>query len=91
MNVQMSLLDYLMYQVRPHILSDLHTLNELERSRLIRALERLKPEERALKEWNDALDYLVQAPPEQSALQAKQRLLLLLNDCQGPRDASVRK
>lgn len=80
MNVQMSLLDYLMCQVRPHMLSDLHSLNELERGRLIRALERLEPEERALREWNDALDYLVQAPPERSALQAKKKLLILLND-----------
>ena len=67
-NVPMPLLDYLMCRIRPHMLSDLHCLNELEHRRLIRVLE----------EWNDALAYLVQAPPEQSALEARWRLISLL-------------
>lgn len=77
-NVPMPLLDYLMCRIRPHMLSDLHCLNELEHRRLIRVLEELKPDCGTLEEWNDALAYLVQAPPEQSALEARRRLISLL-------------
>lgn len=76
--LQMPLLDYLMYQVRPFILSDLCGMTEAEREQAARALEAVQPEQGTLEEWNDALTYLFQAGPERTARAARQKLITLL-------------
>ena len=45
---------------------------------LARELEQLPPEAATLQEWNDALDYLIHAPPEETAQAARERLLSAL-------------
>lgn len=74
----MPLLDYLMCRVRPFMLSDLHRMTKLERGRAIRALEAVEPEQGTLEEWNDALEYLVRAAPEQTVQAAREKLIALL-------------
>lgn len=79
MRVQMSLLEYLLYCSRPHILSDLHAIDGSERMRIVRALERVAPEDVPLEEWNDALGYLAGGLPELTAQAAKEQLIHLLS------------
>jgi hypothetical protein len=57
------------------MLSDLHHMTRLERSRLVHALEQMAPEDASLKDWNDALDYLTGAPAEPTAAAARIRLI----------------
>ena len=71
MKLQMPLLDYLMCQVRPAMLSDLHGMTEVERGRAVRALEAVRPEPGTLEEWTDALEYLVRAAPERTVQAAR--------------------
>ena len=75
MRVQMPLLEYLLHCSQPDILSDLRILRGLERVRVIRMLEQITPEAAALEEWNNALEYLVKQPPEETAAAARERLL----------------
>lgn len=79
MNVKMTLLDFLAYHAGGAILSGLRNLDYLGRNRLAGLLEEVAPEDAALKEWNDALDYLADAPPESSAPEAKRKLLEALS------------
>ncbi len=76
--IELSLLDLLAMQMGCTYLSDLRYLNGLERQRLIQKLTYLSPCEEDIKSWNDALDYLTGAPPEQTAAMAKSRLTELL-------------
>lgn len=39
----------------------------------------MEPEANSLCEWNDALAYLTGAPPEETAAEAKERLVCLLS------------
>ena len=79
MNVKMTLLDFLAYHAGGAMLSNLHGLDYLGRNRLISLLEEIRPEDAALKEWNDALDYLAGVPAERTASAAKEKLLELLS------------
>lgn len=78
MTVQLSLLDVMSIQMRCDYLSDLRFLNGGQRTLLAQKLERLTAAEEDLHDWNDALEYLAQAPPEQTAQAAKERLIALL-------------
>ena len=78
MRVQMSFLEYLSYRSRSDALSELHSLNILERRRVIRAIESVPVDEIPLEEWNDALSYLVGQPPETSIPAARERLISCL-------------
>lgn len=80
MFLSISLLDYLHSQINPVPLSYLHGLDDLEGIRLFRAVEKLPPEAASLEEWNDALLYLTQAPPEKTVQAARARLICLLSD-----------
>ena len=62
------------------LLDYLHGLDDLEGIRLLRAVEKLPPEAASLEEWNDALLYLTQAPPEKTVQAARARLICLLAD-----------
>lgn len=72
------LLDFLAYQARCEYLSDLPHATGWQRVRMVRALEKIPPEAASLHDWNDALDYLVQAPPEETAQAAREQLLAML-------------
>ena len=61
-----SLLDLLAESAGCSCLSDLRSINIPKRQQLADKLERISPEDYALAVWNDALTYLVSAPPQVS-------------------------
>lgn len=73
------LLDYLAYRAGCTYLSDLKYLNRWEKVQLAQTLEQIAVEAASLRVWNDALDYLAQAPPEQTAEAARSRLITALS------------
>ena len=73
----LTLLEYLSYRAGCTYLSDLRYLNRWEKVQLAQTLEQIAVEAASLRVWNDALDYLAQAPPEQTAEEARARL----SDC----------
>lgn len=78
MTVEQSLLDLLSIQMGCMYLSDLRFLSPEQRRYLAQKLDRLTPREEDVREWNDALDYLTGAPPEETAQAAKEQLVKLL-------------
>lgn len=60
-------------------LSDLRFLSNVQRMELRRTLDCLPPEAASLKEWNEALNYLANAPPAQTPAQAKAKLIAYLS------------
>ena len=82
MPLSISLLDYLRSQINPVPLSDLRRLDDLERMCLLRTVEKVPPEVVPLEEWNDALLYLTQDPPEKTMQAARARLIRFLADVQ---------
>lgn len=79
MYLEIPLLEYLMGQAKPPSLSDLRSLRQTERRRLVRALAAIPPEAASLREWNDAIAYLAQAAPAETPGAAKERLICLLS------------
>ena len=73
------LLEFLAYKAGCAYLSDLPHASGWQRVRLAHALERVPAEAAVLREWNDALAYLADGPPETSAQAAKERLIYLLS------------
>lgn len=59
-------------------LSDLRFLQDDERERLAKAIEKYPSNVASLWEWNDALAYLVDATPEKTTEEAQNRLVELL-------------
>lgn len=88
MMVEQSLLDLLSIQMGCMYLSDLRFLSLEQRRYLAQRLDRLTPRQDDVREWNDALDYLTGAPPEDTAQAAKERLVHLLSQ---PCDAGIDK
>lgn len=78
MRFQMSLLEFLSYCSKSCKLSDLHPLDSHEKSRVLRALQKISPEDASLMEWNDALYYLTGQPPQPTARAARERLISCL-------------
>lgn len=76
--MKQSLLDLLSIQMKCEYLSDLHFLSPKQRRYLAQKMDRLTPQEEDTREWNDALTYLTDAPPETTARAAKERLVVLL-------------
>lgn len=72
------LLEFLAYKAGCDYLSDLPRVTGWQRIKTCRALEQIPPEAAELWEWNDALNYLAQAPPEETAQAARERLLSAL-------------
>ena len=72
----LSLLEFLAYKAGCQYLSDLPRMNG---ARLARELEQIPAEAASLHDWNDALEYLAQAPPEATPQAARGRLLERLN------------
>lgn len=79
MTAEQSLLDLLSIQMGCMYLSDLRFLSPEQRRYLAQRLDRLTPRQEDIREWNDALDYLTGAPPEDTAQAAKERLVHLLS------------
>lgn len=79
MTAEQSLLDLLSIQMGCMYLSDLRFLSPEQRRYLAQRLDRLTPRQEDIREWNDALNYLTGAPPEDTARAAKDRLVHLLS------------
>lgn len=72
---KIDLLDALSIQLDCAYLSDLHHLNDWQRTRLIRALEQTPSDAAELRERNDALEYLTGARPRADAEEARSALI----------------
>ena len=72
------LLEFLQYRAGCAYLSDLKYIDSWQKARLARVLEEIPAEAADLRTWNDALDYLAQAGPEQIAADARARLIAAL-------------
>lgn len=72
------LLEFLQYKAGCTYLSDLRRLDGWQKARLARVLEEIPAEAADLRTWNDALDYLAQTGPEQTAEDARARLIAAL-------------
>lgn len=80
MSREMSLLDAMAVQIGSPYLSDLHRLNDQQRTQLAQSLEKVAAKDEDLFEWNDALAYLAgKKETYPSAEQAKAALLDFLN------------
>lgn len=88
MTAEQSLLDLLSIQMGCMYLSDLRFLSPEQRRYLAQRLNRLTPREDDVHEWNDALDYLTEAPPDDTSQATKVRLIYLLSQ---PCDAGIDK
>ncbi len=75
----LSLLEFLAYKAGCPYLSDLPRVSGWQRVRMARELEHIPAESASLHDWNDALEYLAQAPPEATPQAARRRLLERLN------------
>lgn len=78
MKTELSLLDLLTLQMNCAYLSDLRGLDGGQRVMMAHRLERLEAKAEDLRDWNDALEYLTGASPEETAQAAKERLIVLL-------------
>lgn len=76
----LSLLEFLAYKAGCPYLSDLRFLSPEQRRYLAQRLERLTPREEDLRDWNDALVYLIDTEPEETAAAAKEKLVDSLRD-----------
>lgn len=72
------LLDFLQYKAGCAYLSDLRYISGWQKVQLAHALEKIPAEAADLRTWNDALAYLAQAGPEQTAETARARLIAAL-------------
>lgn len=79
MMVEQSLLELMSTQMGCTYLSDLRFLSPAQRQHLAWEVERLVPQEGDVRDWNDALDYLTGATPEETASAAKEQLVNLLS------------
>ena len=66
MKQNQSLLDVLAESAGCSCLSDLRSIKKPKRQQLADKLERILPEDYSLAVWNDALNYLVSAPPSRT-------------------------
>lgn len=73
------LLDFLAYRAGCTYLSDLPRATGWQRTRLAWALNDIPAHAASLHDWNDALDYLAQAPPAPTAQEARARLIAALS------------
>lgn len=79
MKKRIALLDMMSIQMRCEYLSDLRYLDYEQRAFLAKKVAQLSPEDADLHDWNDALEYMAQAPPERTAKAAKEQLVWLLS------------
>lgn len=77
--VELSLLDVIALSMGCETVSELHAMTDWQRQQLARKVERLGQDVARLEEWNDALCYLTQEPPQPSAELARGRLIRSLS------------
>lgn len=77
--MEVSLLEVMQARMNCEYLSDLHQLSAVDRKRMSREWEKIRPEDATLREWNDALVYLSNNQPEQTAEAARERLIQSLS------------
>ena len=75
MIAEIPLLEVLQVRMGVFYLSDLRLLSNYERTRLARVLADIPAAAASLREWNDALLYLSNRQPEQTAKAARERLI----------------
>lgn len=75
----LTLLEYLSYRAGCAYLSDLKYIGSWQKARLARVLGQIPVEAANVHDWNDALDYLAQTGPEQTAEDARARLIAALS------------
>lgn len=78
MEITISLIEYLSMRLGCMYLSDLRSLCFLDRLRAYHILEKIPPECETLKNWNDALDYLVNEFPAETCEAAREKLMAAL-------------
>lgn len=74
------LMDVLAYRAGCAYLSDLPRATGWQRAQVARVLEEIPAEAASLRMWNDALDYLAQAPPAPTAQEARARLIAVMRN-----------
>jgi hypothetical protein len=77
-----SLLERLARRIRCGYLSNLRWADDFQRLQLSNELEQIHPDAVSLEEWNDALQYLANAQPDEDARTARKRLIFLLSQFQ---------
>lgn len=77
--LNLHLLELLAMQMRCLYLSDLRSLTPEQKKSLLWKLEHIEPKDEDIREWNDTLEYLVGAPPENTAMLARSRLIEYLS------------
>ena len=70
-----SLLDVLEASAGCACLSDLQSIKKTKRQQLADKLEQISPEGHSLAVWNDALAYLISAPPQHTPEAARKLLM----------------
>lgn len=78
MEIIISLIEYLSMRLGCMYLSDLRSLCFSDRLRAYHILEEIPPECETLKNWNDALDYLVNESPAETCEAAREKLMAAL-------------
>ena len=78
MTLHYSLLDVLAHKLGDLFLSDLLFLDRKQMLQLLALLECADETSVPLSEWNDALSYLAELPPEPTSTEAKARLIAWL-------------
>lgn len=76
---KLALLESLSVQMGCMYLSDLKFLTLSQRRSLARKIACLTPKDEDIFEWNDALQYLTEGLPQETALSAKTQLIRRLN------------
>lgn len=79
MIAEIPLLEVLQVRMGVFYLSDPRLLSNYERTRLARVLADIPAAAASLREWNDALLYLSNRQPEQTAKAARERLIQSLS------------
>lgn len=79
MTVGIPLLEVMQVRTGSFYLSDLRFLPSCERMRLAHVLADIPAASASLREWNDALMYLSNGPPEQTTEAARGRLIQWLS------------
>lgn len=82
MHCEISFVEFLALRAGCGLLSDLHYIDTAQRQILRRALHKLAAQDVELSEWNEALDYLLKAPPESTPEAAREKLIQSLSALQ---------
>lgn len=77
--LNLHLLEFLSIETRCLYLSDLRSLSPSQKKGILQKLENIEPKDEDIREWNEALEYLAGAQPENTATLARRRLMEYLS------------